>query len=289
MDIARHFCLMFRIFRKHSVIYLVASVICSLHRFSVYPWTTTPILLPGSLVMTMFVHHPFPFLTTSDICSSREDRMRSRVYNRSMNTILLLYLTLCVIHVSCRDLKLEMASRVTKILLMPVLLWYYLSLETAGDGLRLFVILALTFGTLGDLLLLFDDKPLCFALGGGSFLVGHIFYILAFARFFTSPVFTIIYVAICIYPMLKISKLLKQSPAPLPMFLYALVLLAVGAFASGAASWTALLGVVSFVLSDGMLGLNTIEKKYSSVPIMLTYTLAQLLLVIGLLHLQGAL
>ena|GEM_PF-575948 len=212
-----------------------------------------------------------------------------RVYHVFMNYILLVYLAVTVIHVSVRDMKKERLSQITKVMLMPILLWYYLSMQNQSGILPVLVSMALVMGTLGDFLLLFPDKPVMFGLGAGAFLVGHIFYISYFAHFLSSPGLMLVVLLVAIYPLVLVYKMLRPSPLHIPMFVYALVLVCVGIFAAGAGNIVSLIGVLFFISSDGMLGYNSMNKKFSNVPIMLTYTLAQLLLIIGILAGQGAL
>jgi uncharacterized membrane protein YhhN len=75
-----------------------------------------------------------------------------------MNYQFLLFAMLCVIHICMRDMHREIPSRITKVLLMPSLLWYYLSLQTETGILPVLIIVALALHTAGDLFLLFPKK-----------------------------------------------------------------------------------------------------------------------------------
>ncbi|MCI2127953.1 MAG: lysoplasmalogenase [Sphaerochaeta sp.] len=205
-----------------------------------------------------------------------------------MNYQFLLFAMLCVIHICMRDMHREIPSRITKVLLMPSLLWYYLSLQTETGMLPVLVIVALALHTAGDLFLLFPKKLLLLSIGGLSFFVGHIFYISYFFHHFTHPVALLVVALLSIYPLVLAAKLVRKGPAPLLMFIYGLALVTEAMAAAGAGNWIALFGVIFFATSDSMLGYNTVTEKFSDVSIMATYTFAEFLLVVGILMAQGA-
>jgi hypothetical protein len=206
-----------------------------------------------------------------------------------MNYQLLLFAMLCVIHICARDMRMEKISRLTKVLLMPSLLWYYLSMQTEPKSLAVLVIVALVLHTIGDAFLLFPGQWLMAGIGGASFFVGHILYIRYLALHMQSPGYMLVVAILAIYPIVLAGKLVKRTPAPIPMFLYMLVLVAEAMFCAGAGDLVSLFGVVFFATSDTLLGYNSIEKKFSDVTIMATYMFAEFLIVVGFLLRQGAL
>jgi len=75
--------------------------------------------------------------------------------------------------------KVPMLYLVAKPLLMITLLTYFLSASKGYPGWRSLVVLALVFSWGGDVFLMLDDM---FIAGLASFLVAHIFYIIAYQK-----------------------------------------------------------------------------------------------------------
>ena len=177
-------------------------------------------------------------------------------------------------------------------------LFIYFSLAVKnGSWLKL----ALLLSVAGDIALLFEDRnPLFFMAGLASFLVAHICYILAFAgirkQFMVGRgsypnlrwawiIFTIIYVGTLLYVLMPYLDELK-----IPVIVYACVLgsmlLAVAhAFPRiySKPGIICLAGALFFVISDSTLAINKFYMGFpmAGIAIMLTYALAQYLLVIG--------
>jgi uncharacterized membrane protein YhhN len=158
---------------------------------------------------------------------------------------------------------------------------------------------ALVFSFLGDIFLV-KNSSLSFMLGLASFLIAHIFYILLFYRinsfknknnalFWISGVIIFCYVIMLNY--LFRSNVAEQG-LTVPVLLYSLIL-GLMVFAAininntakyaGPFVFLIIAGAIIFVSSDSMLAFN---KFYLTTPlpgfyIMLTYCLAQFLIVLG--------
>jgi uncharacterized membrane protein YhhN len=190
-------------------------------------------------------------------------------------------------------LRKKKVSSVTKPLLMPLLLVFYLLAAKQPDAL---VAGALVLGLLGDIFLMGKDSS--FAAGLLAFLSGHLLYIISFLRrlefssvsgwvLLAAPVFVLY--GIIIYRKLtpylgNVSKkmitayvavLLCMSFAALSLFVSSISAAAVAIFA----------GSLLFIASDSLLAsdLFTGEKRWRTTLVMLTYTAAQGLIVAGLL------
>jgi len=195
---------------------------------------------------------------------------------------------LCVIHICVRDMHMDRAGCITKVVLMPSLLWYYLSVQVETGLASRLVTFALLLHTIGDFFLLFPKKRTMFTIGGASFLLGHFFYIWYLALHLRYPGNMLIIAALAIWPLTIIFKLVRKTPAPAPMFAYAITLVLVALFSAGAGDIISLFGVVFFAVSDTMLGYNTIQEKFTDVCIMATYLFGEFLIIVGFLLLQGA-
>ena len=186
---------------------------------------------------------------------------------------------------------------VTKVLLMPLLCALYLS---AAKEPRLLVIAALVFGWLGDIFLLVKSKTIFMLLGICAFALGHVFYIGELLSGYPAPhILMLIPFALCAVWMTFVwKKLLPYAPKSLrkPGFCYALLLSLTGLSAlylllitHKPAYLVAFVGGLFFLLSDTLLTGNQYRKelRHGNFYVMLTYLLAQSLLVLGFTLLGG--
>ncbi len=184
---------------------------------------------------------------------------------------------------------------ITKPLLMPLLFLYFLSTLQSTAGSNRSIIAALLFSWVGDIFLLFDSQnSLYFIFGLCAFLVAHIFYIFFFhavrlAEAIKPKAFLLI--PVVVYYAVLISLLspgLGEMKLPVRvygvvvcfMLMLALHMLFIknkkaGALMAG--------GAFLFVISDSLLAVNKFYTSFAGadIIIMLTYGLAQLLIVEG--------
>lgn len=188
--------------------------------------------------------------------------------------------------------KLQAVYLVTKPLLMIVLLLYFVTATKGYPQWRFYVIAALAFSWAGDVFLISSDW---FIEGLVSFLIAHVFYIIAYQKTGAASgdlraldlLKFIIYGAVLmwiIYPGL--GELL------IPVSIYALVLLGMGVWAHKRRSATSTssfklvaAGAILFALSDGLIAVNkfALEIPAERIFIMSIYMTAQYLIVQGLI------
>ena len=186
---------------------------------------------------------------------------------------------------------------VTKALLMPLLCALY---AVSVPKPRLLVVAALVFGWLGDVFLLFKNGRLSMLLGICSFALGHIFYIGAMLSAHPSfHVLMLIPIALCaLWLTFVYKKLIPYAPRSLrkPGFLYALLLSWTGLSALYLLLLTqrfpylvAFVGGLFFMVSDTLLTGQQYRKetRHGNFYVMLTYIIAQSLLVLGFALLGG--
>ncbi len=206
-----------------------------------------------------------------------------------MNIFLLIYLTLTIIHMSFRAENLKWASRISKVMLMPSLLLYYLSLHTDTGFPLLLICLALLLGTAGDAFLLAGRRGKLFYAGMLSFFVGHLAYITYFILHLQSWGYFLFALLVLAFPLYKIILSFLPSKETPILSIYSSILILLASFTISALSYIALAGAIFFAISDYLIALDIIEKRtFSETAVMGTYTLAQLLLIVGILGLQGA-
>jgi uncharacterized membrane protein YhhN len=186
---------------------------------------------------------------------------------------------------------------VSKPLLVPFIIGFYVSAATAADPL---IVLALAFGCGGDVCLLWRKvNPKAMIFGLLSFMIGHVFYIISFAvstGFFAAAQwwFVLLILPYVVFAFLLFKVLEKDlgkmkgavvvySGVLLGMSVFALSRLFIATPASTLVTW---LGSLLFVVSDSVLAIEFFKKKAEILHhtiVMSTYIGAQLLIVVGLL------
>jgi uncharacterized membrane protein YhhN len=189
--------------------------------------------------------------------------------------------------------------------LKPFLIpFLFLAVYSCGDfPSKKFLLLALTFSWMGDVVLMFASKAeIYFIIGLVAFLLSHMLYIVLFSKQLrinssrNKAVFWVGITAIIVYLIVMLSLLLPTlGNLKIPVFVYAIVLSTMLLFAfKGYLKWSKpagayiLFGAFSFVCSDSILAFNKFYEPitFSSFLIMTTYLLAQYLIVVGILKLN---
>lgn len=173
---------------------------------------------------------------------------------------------------------------ISKNLLMPVLLLIYLSEAKFHQiKLDLFFILGLIFSFLGDFFLLLKSG---FLLGLGSFLLAHIFYITSFKRRSLSRVSVEVVVALLLYLTSLIAFLFPDlNEMKIPVIIYGIIISTMLYFSIKTQEKLLIVGALFFVISDSVLSVNLFVSSslLLNLLVMITYVLAQVLLVKGIL------
>lgn len=192
-----------------------------------------------------------------------------------------------------KDTKLR---NITKPFILLSLLGFYV-LE--ASFVSVFIILALAFSWLGDVLLM-PKGTKWFTAGGIAFMISHAFFIAGYCRdivFTAIPVWLI--AALGAFFVITVgyifSKLKPHLPKVLfyPMFLYLLINGAMNCFAifrcvsnPTAATITTAIGAALFFISDSSLffvRFNKESRMKTHFVVMLTYSIGEFLIVLGLL------
>ena len=179
-----------------------------------------------------------------------------------------------------------------KPLLMITLLLYFASATKGYPRWRFYVMAALVFSWAGDVFLISSEW---FIAGLVSFLVAHIFYIIAYQTTgaATGELKTPDVVKFVAYGVVLIWVIYPGlGDLLIPVLIYALVLLAMGVWAHkrrGATSSDSFqlvaIGAILFALSDGLIAINkfAFEVPFERILIMSIYMTAQYLIVQGLI------
>ena len=188
----------------------------------------------------------------------------------------------------------DLKGALSKIVLMPSL---YLTLYLASFAFdrqlasaELIYFIAL-FYTLGDLFLVFKNE-IFFYIGVISFMVGHVFYIIYFSHFGFS--YMTLAAGLIVYGVLFAQycrRIMSKKPAlaagyivyGLMLLIFACGMASVFSFDHVYSSLLTLAGVTVFAYSDTRIAYNMIgHGNTSDFTIMLTYVLANVLLVLSL-------
>lgn len=190
----------------------------------------------------------------------------------------------------------EMLRYMTKPLLMPLLIGYFIS-STQNIFLRFkkWMILALTFSWLGDVLLMFENSDSNFFIFGLiAFLLAHIFYIILFDQIrvkenFKQSLLPLIPIAVYYFVLISVLQP-KLGSMQKPVRIYGLVISIMLSFAidlwrlkDKAIAGLIILGALFFISSDSILAINKFYKQfdYAGIAVMSTYCIAQLLITLG--------
>jgi uncharacterized membrane protein YhhN len=178
---------------------------------------------------------------------------------------------------------------VCKPILIPALLIYFFLDGNANRERSAYpVILALFCSWAGDVLLLFDSRPLFFLGGLSAFLVAHLFYIIFFYRAGRDeklkPRILLILVVGAYYAILISFLLPYLGEMRIPVLVYGIVIslmlllaLHLSRLENRSAGKFLMLGAILFVISDSTLAVNKFYKPFlgGGLIVMLTYAIAQ--------------
>lgn len=148
------------------------------------------------------------------------------------------------------------------------------------------LLVALLFSSCGDVLLAINS-PSMFIFGLGSFLIAHLFYLLCFKPFVlqhTGYIVGLLLIGAGLFSLM--ANNLNELFVPVLVYMLVLLGMCIGALVSTKSNKWLIIGGISFVISDSLIGLN---KFYTDIPlsgllIMSTYYFAQFCLVTGLIH-----
>lgn len=207
--------------------------------------------------------------------------------------VALVHLLSCLLH---RD----GIRKATKVFLVPLIICIHIGVCGFAHPL---VLTALAFGFVGDVLLIPGKNRICFGLGGFSFLIGHVFYIVhalrtgipqaTFARLGVLSIAAAALVTV-VFCLLAYRAFARKLPVKLrvPVIIYMVAVAAMAAvmvymMPGGGFSIPVLMlavGGAHFAASDFMLcagSLRAVKIKNNRFAVMMTYIIAQFFLALG--------
>ena len=211
-------------------------------------------------------------------------------------TWIILFLIILIINLVAVYSNYETLRFVSKVLLVPVLGAYLIN-QTASfnSNLKGWILIALFFSWVGDILLLFEEKrSIFFLLGLGAFFIAQVFYIIFFHGIRMREYIrgnALLLLLVVVYYAILIGILSPHlGSLTLPVRIYGVVLSFMVLLAmhtmlgkNKKAGWWMMTGAILFVASDSLLAFNKFLSPfdYAGVIVMLTYGLAQLFITHG--------
>jgi uncharacterized membrane protein YhhN len=183
-----------------------------------------------------------------------------------------------------------------KPLIIPAIIGFFSSqVHKIAEGFNKWIVAALIFSLLGDVLLMFqDNNSLFFILGLSAFLLAHIFYIVYFHQVrvkenIKSNVWLVVIVVVY-YAVLIAFLFPYLGDMTLPVCIYGIVISFMFMLAmhmlfiknKPGGGWM-MAGALLFVISDSILAINKFYQPFriADILIMLTYGFAQFYIVTG--------
>ncbi|MBU2929599.1 lysoplasmalogenase [Winogradskyella psychrotolerans] len=183
-------------------------------------------------------------------------------------------------------------------IVISLIFLFFKTAQSLPKALKNFTLLGLFFSILGDILLMFTEQsPHFFTLGLIAFLIAHIMYIMVFLQHrnqLKSPlgfiIVLLVYAASLFY---FLNGNLGDMLVPVIIYMVVILTMATTAYlrkdnVNILSYGLVFLGALFFLISDSILALNKFYEPlaYSNITIMLSYALAQYLIVIGILKLK---
>lgn len=195
--------------------------------------------------------------------------------------------------------SLQIAHYIAKPAIVISLMFLFIKTsEGISKSIKRITLLALGFSVLGDILLMFvDQSPHFFTVGLVAFLLAHIMYILVFLKHRNKQKSILSFVILLLVYASGLFYLLKDGLGEMfvPVIIYMIVILSMATtvfvrkgIVNSNSYNLVFIGAIFFMISDSILALNKFYQPipFSNISIMLTYALAQYLIVLGILKLK---
>lgn len=202
----------------------------------------------------------------------------------------LLFIITAMLYIAAIPLKPYLFDPLLKVIPLFVLL--AAAYGQLSGKIRLLGLLAIILCAFGDVLLT-QSSPNSFIYGLGSFLVGHIIYLVAFLQFANKQFFVVKIVMSIVVVLTAIGLALMILPAtdtlliPVSAYICIITSMVVVAFFAWNKSMRHIGGALMFMVSDATLAWNMFldPLPFAAFVVMITYYIAQLLMVAGLIKL----
>ena len=180
------------------------------------------------------------------------------------------------------------------LILLSLIIFFLKQSKHLNITTKLFIVFALIFSLIGDVLLMFvENSPAFFLSGLVAFLIAHIMYIIVFLEKRNANKSAIVISVVLLIYAVGIFYILKDGLGDMliPVILYMLIILTMAITAwlrkdmvPNISHVLVFIGALLFVISDSTLALNKFYKTLpqSHIIIMSTYAIAQYCIVMGI-------
>jgi len=211
------------------------------------------------------------------------------------------FFVILILHLAVLDVgESEMLIRFTKPLLLFSLIAFFMHHTSKRQRFENTFLAGLFFSLAGDVFLMLEQKgEIYFMLGLGSFLLAQIFYSISFfienkqtKGFLQQRIWLVLpFLAYGFWFVHHLENKLGNLVLPVAIYATMLVVMAISALnrkglVANKSFWLVFGGALLFVLSDSILAMAKFQGafKYDKVLVMLSYGIAQFLLVWGILY-----
>ena len=208
-----------------------------------------------------------------------------------MSTNKLVYLFIITAFVYLSTLSFVPYSLQYLVKVLPIIVLFSLAYLTLSGARRLYICAALFASGAGDVFLALPIAN-SFIFGLSAFLIAQMTYALCFVHFrkpqsATVGIKTAVFVLV-VYGLLMAWLILPQTNEmllPVSIYLAVIMLMGAAALLSNLSSWLSM-GAISFIISDSILATSLFigTFPFSGYLVMLTYYVAQFLLVLGMIQ-----
>lgn len=219
------------------------------------------------------------------------------MFSTTEKTFSILFFLIVALELICGNVESLATYRyITKPSILIALILFFWTQSTAlQKPIRILTVFALLFSLLGDVLLMFDDLSAnYFMMGLIAFLMAHLFYILLFLKYRDKnrkPIwFGLLLIVYGIGMFYGLKDGLGEMLVPVIFYMMVILVMVISAYwrTKTLGKWSYILvffGALFFMISDSLLAINKFHTALplSNVSIMLTYALAQFLIVFGIL------
>ena len=210
---------------------------------------------------------------------------------------LVLFFIVAIIEVYAEFKDNKKIEYLTKPLLMPLLILFYISGVQLMANVDWLIVVALIGGWAGDIFLMLEDEEKWFLFGMAGFLINQLFYIISFflsisditnfvswGYFLLGPA-----ILILVFTVPRFINKTEDMKIPVLVYLIAIFLMHIAAIFRGAEFLglpfvLVYVGSISFMFSDACIAVNKWAGEFTNARliIMTTYILAQFYIILGL-------
>ena len=216
---------------------------------------------------------------------------------KSQKNFSLIFAVIVIAELACGSVEgLSNLHYITKPAILIALIIFFINQSNGLDlSAKRLTLLGLALSLIGDVLLMFVDiSPHFFTGGLLAFLLAHVMYVLVFLKRRNKKKNAIPFILILLVYSAGLFYLLKDGLGAMliPVTIYMLVILSMATTAflrknivNSLSYILVFVGAICFMASDSLLALNKFHQPLplADISIMLTYALAQYLIVLGLL------